>query len=159
MVLRIARRLPEVDFLLWGETVLGGDRLSRDLPANVEVQGRYDHITDLDLTDADLWLYTSAWDGVPSQLLEVGMTGVPIVATLVGGTGEVLTPADAWLVPEDEDAAAYESAIREVLADPDEATKRGRALRERLMRERTEDDFAEHVASVLLLHRPKEENV
>ena len=49
------------------------------LPRNVTVEGRYGHISEIPLAEADVWLYTSGWDGVPSQLLEVAMTGIPIV--------------------------------------------------------------------------------
>jgi hypothetical protein len=49
-----------------------------------------------------------------------------------------------------EDPDAYVTAIREVLADPAGARRRSLALRDRLLRERTEKSFAEHVAQLLL---------
>ena len=94
---------------------------------------------------------TSAWDGVPSILLEVAMTGVPIVGSLVGGTGEVLSEADAWPVEEVDDAEEYVKAIRDVLADTAGARQRALALRERLLRERSEAAFAEQVTDLLLV--------
>jgi glycosyltransferase involved in cell wall biosynthesis len=156
LVRAIARRMPDVDFLMWGEPVLGGDSPAR-MPDNVHVQGRYGHISELDLADADAWLYTSAWDGVPSQLLEVGLTGVPVVASDVGGTSEVLSPDDGWLVPGDAGPEAYEEALRDVLADPVEAGRRARALRERLLRERSERAFAAQVTTVLLPEQRRKE--
>jgi glycosyltransferase involved in cell wall biosynthesis len=149
IALEVARRMPEVDLRMWGESVLTRAHLA-EVPDNVRLEGAYGHISELQLTDADVWLYTSAWDGVPSQLLEVGMTGVPIVGSLVGGTGEVLSPEDSWPVAEVEDPDAYVTAIREVLADPAGARRRSLALRDRLLRERTEKSFAEHVAQLLL---------
>ena len=98
--LEVARSMPDVDFRMWGESVR--DSRSRSVPSNVTVEGRYDHITDIPLAEADAWLYTSGWDGVPSQLLEVGVTGIPIVGTLVGGVGEILTPDVGWPIPEDQ---------------------------------------------------------
>lgn len=149
IVLDVARSMPEVDFRLWGESVLQGGPLV-DVPDNVRLEGRYAHIGDLDLEEADLWLYTSAWDGVPSLLLEIGMTGVPIVGSLVGGTGEVLGEDDSWPVADIESPVAYEKAIRDVLADQPRARERAAALRERLLRERTQEAFAEQVTSLLL---------
>ncbi|HEX7738415.1 MAG TPA: glycosyltransferase [Marmoricola sp.] len=148
LVLQIARQLPDVDFRLWGEEVLDGPDFGA-VPANVTLEGRYAHITDLELGRADAWLYTSAWDGVPSQLLEVAMTGVPIVGTLVGGTGELLDPDLSWPIPETEGADAYEQALRAILADPEQARSKALALRERLLEERTEQAYAEHAARVL----------
>ena len=150
LALEIARRMPDVDVRVWGEPVLTTGQM-RGLPDNVRVEGRYDEFSELPLAEADLWLYTSAWDGVPSQLLEVAMTGIPVVASLVGGTGEVLDEAGAWRVADVEDPDAYVSAIREVLADRSAARDRAAGLRERLLKDRTEVAYAEQVADLLLL--------
>jgi glycosyltransferase involved in cell wall biosynthesis len=78
------------------------------------------------------------------------MTGIPIVGTLVGGTREVLSEADAWPVDESAEAEAYVDAIRAVLADPAESRRRARALRDRMLGERTQQAFAEQAAELLL---------
>ena len=149
LVFDIARRMPDVDFRMWGEEVLGAPLLEEP-PGNVRLHGAYEHITELDFGAADAWLYTSAWDGVPSQLLEVAMTGVPLVATQIGGTGEVLSSQDTWPVPDHENPDAYVAALREVLADPADARRRAAGLRERMLRERTEAAYDQQVARVLL---------
>jgi glycosyltransferase involved in cell wall biosynthesis len=150
LVLEIARRMPDVEFRMWGEPVLQRRKLELR-PDNVKVEGKYRAFTDVDLSDADVWLYTSAWDGVPTLLLEVAMTGVPIVGSLVGGTGEVLSEEDAWPISEIDDPGVYVEAIRAVLANRPAARKRARALRERLLRERSERSFAEQVIGLLLV--------
>jgi glycosyltransferase involved in cell wall biosynthesis len=150
LVLEIARLMPDVEFRMWGESVL--QRRTLDLrPDNVKVEGKYGAFTDLNLGEADVWLYTSAWDGVPTLLLEVAMTGVPIVGSLVGGTGEVLSEDDAWPIGPIDDAGAYVKAIREVLANKNAARDRALALRERLLRERSADSFAQQVTDLLLV--------
>jgi glycosyltransferase involved in cell wall biosynthesis len=153
IALDVARRMPELDFRLWGESVLTRAHVD-EASDNVRLEGAYAHISDLRLSDADVWLYTSAWDGVPSQLLEVAMTGIPIVGSLVGGTGEVLSLEHAWPVADLEDPEAYVRAIRDVLADPPGARRRARALRDRLLVERTDSAFADHVAGLLLRDDP-----
>jgi glycosyltransferase involved in cell wall biosynthesis len=148
LAFEVARRMPDVDFRVWGERVLESPPLG-EKPSNVQLNGAYQHLTELDFAGADAWLYTSAWDGVPSQLLEVAMTGVPLVASQVGGTSEVLSPEDAWPVTDLDDPDAYVAALREVLADPADARSRARALRERMLKERTEDAYDSRVLSVL----------
>ncbi len=150
IALEVARRMPDLDFRMWGESVLTPGHVRR-APNNVRLEGAYAHISDLELSDADVWFYTSGWDGVPSQLLEVGMTGIPIVGSLVGGTGEVLSEEDSWPVADLEDPEAYARAIRDVLADQTRARQRAGALRDRLLKERTEAEFADHVADLLLV--------
>jgi glycosyltransferase involved in cell wall biosynthesis len=150
LVLEIARRMPDVEFRMWGEPVLQR-RTLEPRPDNVKVEGKYKAFRDLDLGEADAWLYTSAWDGVPTLLLEVAMSGVPIVGSLVGGTGEVLSEDDAWPIAEIDDPGRYVEAIREVLANGQAARERALALRERLLRERSERPFAEQVTDLLLV--------
>jgi glycosyltransferase involved in cell wall biosynthesis len=141
--------MPDVDFWMWGESPLTSEDVG-DTPGNVRLAGRYTHISEIPLAEADVWLYTSAWDGVPTQLLEIAMTGIPIVGSLVGGIGEVLSEDDAWPVDADQGPEAYVAAIRAALADPD-ARRRALALRERMLRERTEKALATWVADVLLV--------
>lgn len=149
LVFEIARRLPQVDLHMWGEEVLNRPDLAVP-PDNVHLRGTYADLGELDLGAADAWLYTSGWDGVPSQLLEVAMTGVPLVGSLVGGTGEVLHRDLSWPVEAIDDPAAYVDALREVLADPEGARDRALALRERLVHERTADQYAEAACALLL---------
>jgi glycosyltransferase involved in cell wall biosynthesis len=151
LVVQLAQKMPDVDFRMWGAPVMGSR--PRDLRWNVKAEGVYDNLSEIPLAEADVWLYTSGWDGVPSQLLEVAMTGIPIVGTLVGGTGEILTDAESWPIPEEEGVDAYERAIRAVLADPGRARKRARQLRKRLERDRTEQSFTAVAAEVLLTDR------
>ncbi len=126
LALALAARMPDADFRLWGEAVLGPAAGGvPDLPANVTLEGVYAAFADLPLHEADAWLYTAAWDGVPSQLLEVAMTGVPIVGGRVGGTAEILEDA---IAPFD-DLDAFEARLRAVLADP--AAARAEALERR----------------------------
>ncbi len=155
VVFEVARRMPEASFRLWGEAVLRMAGLPEP-PPNVTLEGPYASFSDLDLGEADAWLYTSGWDGVPSQLLEVAMTGVPLVASEVGGTGEVVDEAGGWPVADAEDPDAYVAALREVVADPAGARRRALALRERLLRERTPEQYADQARRVLLLPEGRE---
>jgi glycosyltransferase involved in cell wall biosynthesis len=149
LVLQVARLMPDVDVRMWGESVLTGSHV-REAPGNVRLEATYAHISEIPLAEADVWLYTSGWDGVPSQLLEVAMTGIPIVGSLVGGTGEVLSEQDAWPVADRDNPEAYVQSIRTALADPDDSRHRALALRERMLRERPPEAFAAQAADVLL---------
>lgn len=149
IALEVARRMPDIDFRFWNEAPLDGDQVG-EMPDNVRLEGPYGDISSLDLSQADAWLYTSAWDGVPSVLLEVAMTEVPIVGSLVGGVGEVLSDENSWPIIDWQDPDAYEKALRDILSDPEEARRRSHSLRERLERDRTQRDYAEYAAQLLL---------
>jgi len=165
VVLELARRMPEVDFRLWGEPVgpaqtpheAGGEAPSvalanapGDVPQNAHLVTGYVRTDELPLGEADIWLHTSSWPGVPGDLLDVAMTGVPIVAGATRGVGEVVSDEDAWLVAEPESIDAYEKTLREALTDSSTAWQRSRALRERLLRERPAEAYAERVVGLIL---------
>jgi glycosyltransferase involved in cell wall biosynthesis len=84
---------------------------------------------------ADLCVLPSLAEGIPAVLLEAMMEGCPVVATDVGGIGEVLdrdgtsAPA-AWLVPP-ADSAALSTAIGHALADAEERKARSFRAQER----------------------------
>ena len=59
----------------------------------------------------DLIVNVSDSEGIPVSLMEAASVGIPIVATDVGGSAEIIGPANGVLVPADADAAAIASAI------------------------------------------------
>jgi glycosyltransferase involved in cell wall biosynthesis len=152
--LAVARLMPDIDFRMWGESAR--DDVD-DSPGNVRWEGTYANLSEIPLAEADVWLDTSGRDGIPSRLLKTAMTGIPIVGSLVGGTGEVLSADDAWPVAESGSADAYVAAIRAALADPEDSRRRASALRERMLRERNEKAFATRAAEVLLVADESEE--
>lgn len=152
IALEVARRMPDVDFLFWGDPPPRGTPV-RDVPENVRLETHHGPVGELDSSPPDAWLYTSAWDGVPGLLLEVAMTETPIVGSLVGGVGEVLSEEDSWPVADWENPEAYEKALREILSDPATARWRSRALRERLERTRPQRALGEYAAALLLGQR------
>jgi len=82
----------------------------------------------------DLFVLSSRAEGTPIVLFEAIAVGVPIVATRVGGVPDVLSSAEAVLVPAD-DAFALAAAIRGVFQDRGAAQRRARAARARLERD------------------------
>ena len=149
IVYDIARARPDLDFRLWGASVMTPMRAWGEAPDNIIFEGTYKAFADLPMQEADLWLYTSGWDGVPSILLEVAMTGVPLVGTDVGGTSEVLRKGQAEAVPHGAPTGAYMSAIEKILADPEAARARGQALRDHLLANRTAGVYADRVFALL----------
>jgi glycosyltransferase involved in cell wall biosynthesis len=79
----------------------------------------------------DVLVLSSRREGTPMVLFEAMAAEVPIVATSVGGVPDVLTPAEAWLVPAD-NAHALASAIRDAVTNRAAACQRAKAARHRL---------------------------
>jgi glycosyltransferase involved in cell wall biosynthesis len=69
----------------------------------------------------------SIYEGMPLVILEAMERGVPVVASAVSGIPEVVVDGETgWLVPP-EDPAELAHALGEILADPEEALRRGSA--------------------------------
>lgn len=149
LVYEIASAMPEADFRMWGGSVLQGGAPLPDRPANVYLEGVYERFASLPLAEADAWLYTSAWDGVPVQLLEAAMTGIPLVSSDAGGAREVLHPVLAYCLPKDALVEHWAAALRKVLANPVKARGNALKLREILLRERTEPAHAAALAAAI----------
>lgn len=121
------------------ELVLVGDGPMR---ASLEEQARRLGIADMvrfagalqdvrsELRAADLFVLPSRSEGVSLALLEAMATGLPIVATAVGGTPEVTGPGKGGLLVPPESPAALAEAIVTMLQDRALAVREGHAARQ-----------------------------
>lgn len=142
LLVDVARLLPEIDFVAWGKAVLSSPPDMSALPPNLEVNPPFQSYDELPLTDADGWFYTSAWDGIPTILIELGSMGLPIVASGAGGVPELIDETTGWRVDNDAPAEAYAEAIKEMLADPDERMRRAAALQQRVRQRHSREAYS-----------------
>ena len=82
----------------------------------------------------DIFVLSSRTEGTPMVLFEAMAAGVPVVATSVGGVPDVVSAAEAALVPPG-DPQALADEIRAIYRDPVAAAARARAARARLERD------------------------
>jgi glycosyltransferase involved in cell wall biosynthesis len=85
------------------------------------------------LSGLDVFVMSSRTEGTPIALFEAIAAGVPIVTTAVGGIPDVVSRAEALLVPS-ESPEALAAAIRDVYTDRVGARARAVAARERVAR-------------------------
>ncbi len=109
-----------IGFILFGEGPLR-DALARQIAAR-KLEGRFilaGFRPDLDqyLSHLDLFVQSSLTEGLPNVILEAQAAGVPVVATAVGGTPEVIEDGwTGWLVPPG-DAALLADRTATALSD------------------------------------------
>jgi glycosyltransferase involved in cell wall biosynthesis len=88
------------------------------LDGEVEITGPFPHrgVARM-LGRMHVYVQSSAYEGLPNALLEAAATGVPLVATAVGGMREVLIDGENALLAPHGDPAALSRAIARVLED------------------------------------------
>lgn len=134
---------------------------SAKLEGRVHLTGARSDVPDL-LAASDLFVLPSLWEGMPNAVLEAMAAGLPVVATAVDGTPEIVAEGETgWLVPP-ADGASLREAIRQALGDPARREAMGRAGRQRVERHfsltRYVDQFEQLYAQLLgggdARHRP-----
>ena len=79
--------------------------------------------------EAQIGVLTSSSEGMPVALMEAAACGVPVVATAVGGVGELVEHGLTGLLVPAGDDAALADALEQLLTEPDTARKMGKAAR------------------------------
>jgi len=134
ILLKIASRLPQVDFHVWGKgnIHLFLDEDVKEIPSNMHLFGNYDNLSDINYANASLFLHTAAWDGVPTMLIDMLNIGFPVVAPDIGGIGVIVNDDTGWLIDHPENVDAYVSAIEEVFFNSKLVKQKLKNAKERL---------------------------
>ncbi|MFN2427710.1 MAG: glycosyltransferase [Candidatus Binatia bacterium] len=123
---------PDARFEIVGDGSLRGrfeaEVAERGLVGIVSLPGTRSDVPDFYAGLDQFWL-TSDWEGTPNVVLEALAAGLPVVATRVGGTPEVIDDGVTGILVEAGDAAGIASASLELAADPARAAKMGRLAR------------------------------
>ena len=142
--------MPHVDFLCWGASVLDGPPRSFSLlrPMSHCVR-RSDPFDELPLAEADVWLFTSSWEGTPAMLIEVAMKGMPVVASAVGGVPEVINDDTGWLIESIDDIEAYVAALQEAIENPKLGVKKAFNLQQLYRSRHSREKFDADIQQIL----------
>jgi sugar transferase (PEP-CTERM/EpsH1 system associated) len=128
---------PKLHLLLVGS----GPELSRlqdyaadspQLAGRVTFPGTVDGTAEM-LNAMDIFVFPTLMEGMSNTLLEALATGLPVVATRVGGNPEIVTEGECGFLFTPGDPPELVGHIRKLLRDPQLRAEFGRAARDRVM--------------------------
>lgn len=149
----ICRDNPAAGVVLFGEGALRSGLEGR--VAELGLAGRFvmpGFRSDLDslIGAADVVVLPSFTEGLPNVALEASAAGVPVVATAVGGTPEVIADGESGILVPPRQPGAIAAKVGELLRDPALRERMGEAGRGRM---RTQFTFEAQASAYLkLLH-------
>lgn len=119
----VVRRRGRTVLLIVGQGPLRKEveRLARELgvTAYLRFMGVRGDIPDL-MNAADGYVMSSAWEGLPIVLLEASASGLPVVATDVGGNREVVLEGKSGILVPPKDHEALARSMLQIMALPQE---------------------------------------
>jgi len=134
----LLRRFPDVRYLVVGDSIsqayrdeLQARAASLGLGECVRFTGFRGDVPAL-LSEASVSVLPSLSEGLSNVVLETMAAGVPVVATSVGGTPEMVEEGVTGMLVAPRDSVALAGAIGAMLADPARAAVIGRAGREQV---------------------------
>ena len=107
---------------------------SEDLGAQATIAGWRDDVPQA-LRELDIFVLPSLNEGISNTILEAMATGLPVVATAVGGNPELVNDNETGFLIPGNDAAALADRLLRYLRLPGLAGHHGQAARERVERE------------------------
>jgi|SRR5579863_247603 len=154
-------KFTQAHFLLVGEGPQRPEieRLIHDkgLANRVHLAGWRPDITEL-LAAGTALILSSLWEGMPNVILEAMAAGLPVVATRVEGTAELVIERSTGLLVPPQSPPELAAAIESILTDPVPAKAMGQLGRERVTSEfswqKIVDRYSELYRALLESHGP-----
>ncbi len=137
------------DFDVFGKSVV--DDIFTEIPnlPNLNFKGPFSSFNEIFSTKKyDAFIFTSAYEGLPNTLLNVGFYKIPIIAPSVGGISELIKSNTGYLLSENPSVDEYIDALKEIRKNPNEAQKRAENLKALILERHCWDNFSNAVSKL-----------
>ncbi|MCL4531124.1 MAG: glycosyltransferase family 4 protein [Chloroflexi bacterium] len=153
------RALADLKDLEWQWSIAGDGPQMSVLQAKVKEHGLQNRIHFLGWLTADqlkeqyaaanMFLFPSRHEGMPNAVLEAMASGLPVVATHIAGSEELVVDGETGRLVPPEDANALRESLRPFLVDAQMREQMGRAARQRVESSFSWNRVAEQYESIL----------
>jgi glycosyltransferase involved in cell wall biosynthesis len=147
----------EASAVLVGRDLESGGAYETELRSEAELLGVADRVvfagqrSDVPalMAGATVFCLPSHVEGLPLVILEAMAQGLPVVATAVGGTPELVVDGETGILVRPSDVDGLADALQALLGDPQRARRLGEAARDRALREFSADAAARRVLDLV----------
>jgi glycosyltransferase involved in cell wall biosynthesis len=150
-VKKIIEAFPNAKFLIAGDGPVRErlEKMAADLgiERHVVFTGFIENIPEI-YSFTDVAVLSSWSEGLPQSILQAMASGVPVVATKVGGVPEVVIHEKTGLLVEAGDHEGLAKSIIQILNNPDEALRFTASARELVMKEHSIDVMIDKIESL-----------
>lgn len=146
----LAFSIDQAELHLYGKPML--DQATQDIVAaqkNIVLHGPFDSADRDVYPNIDVLILPSFWEGFPYVVIEAMSFGIPVIATDVGGVGEVVRTSETGLLIAPRSKVELERAIRTTYEHREGLTRLGANARTAIEQRFSFDVFAQNVERVV----------
>ena len=117
----VAREIDNVTLTIVGDGVLRGEIEEQIQKTGVSDKVRVTGVvSDVEnyLADADVYVASSIFEGLPISMLEAMSAGLPVISTKVGGVPDIIKDGENGILVASGDKEGYVQALRSLINDP-----------------------------------------
>lgn len=153
IVIDLAKKHSDLEIHVYGASPTD-HHVPKDIPDNLQFQGMYNDLARVPVSQFDIFLFTSLFEGMPNIVLEMANEGIPIVASDVGGISEIFGNGEIELIAmdgSDQDIAGkFYRAIKKLAREPaKEMEKRLESQRKALLKNHAREVFSSRLHTIL----------
>ncbi|MBN1494084.1 MAG: glycosyltransferase [Candidatus Omnitrophica bacterium] len=127
----VADKYSNVEFRIYGEGEKKReyqDMVAREGLTDMVLFKEKDRVHHI-MQDADAYLSASRFEGLPNAIMEAMAYGLPVIATNIGGTNELIAHGQTGLLAEKDDCTGLAACVTKILNDDTYADELGSAAR------------------------------
>jgi glycosyltransferase involved in cell wall biosynthesis len=134
-VVPLIQRIPQLHLLIVGDgdlrSSLRAQVQAAGIDCNVHFLGNRSDVPSI-LAASDVFVLPSLWEGLPMALIEAMASGLPVIATLVSGSQQVVEHNRSGILVPPGEVVALRQAMEALLSDPERASLLGKAAQRRI---------------------------
>lgn len=131
----IIQEMPDIHILFIGDGELREELMTQTkslgLERNIHFLGTRKDVPEL-LAASDYFILPSLWEGLSMALVEAMASQIPVIATDVSGTKQVIIPGETGILVPPGNAQQLANAMRQIISDPEKAKEMAIAAKQRV---------------------------